>query len=85
MLLKTTFLIFMWMIVQVVSYDPSDKEIETIIPTPGTFEAFYPRENGIPNTASRSDFSHGSFFAHRNPGRLKLISELNFENINSVF
>ena len=54
------------------AYDPDDKEIETLIPTEGTFEAFYPREmNGIPNTASRAAHSHGSFFKHRNPGIFK--------------
>jgi hypothetical protein len=51
------------------AYDPSDKEIETIIPKPGDFEAFYPREsNGISNSVARAPHAHGSFFQHRNPG-----------------
>lgn len=51
------------------SYDPEDKEIETIIPEPGTFEAFYPREtNGMVNSVARASHNHGSFFQHRNPG-----------------
>lgn len=53
----------------VYSYDPTDKEIETIIPKPGEFEAFYPREsNGISNSVARSPHAHASFFQHRNPG-----------------
>lgn len=51
------------------AYDPEDKEIETIIPEPGTFEAFYPREtNGMMNSVARASHNHGSFFQHRNPG-----------------
>lgn len=51
------------------AYDPDDKEIEAIIPQPGTFEAFYPREtNGMTNSVARASHSHGSFFQHRNPG-----------------
>lgn len=51
------------------AYDPEDKEIETIIPEPGTFEAFYPREtNGISNSVARASHNHGSYFQHRNPG-----------------
>jgi hypothetical protein len=54
------------------AYDPEDKEIDTIIPTPGTFEAFYPREtNGIPNANVRAPHGHGSFFNYRNPGESK--------------
>jgi hypothetical protein len=54
----------------VVSYDPEDKEIETIIPKPGDFEAFYPREmHGISNSVARAPHAHGSFFQHRNPGK----------------
>ncbi|KAG5674598.1 hypothetical protein PVAND_004552 [Polypedilum vanderplanki] len=50
------------------AYDPTDKEIETIIPKPGNFEAFYPREtNGISNSVARAPHAHGSFFQHRNP------------------
>lgn len=53
----------------VTAYDPSDKEIETIIPKPGEFEAFYPREmNGISNSVARAPHAHGSYFQHRNPG-----------------
>lgn len=49
-------------------YDPTDKEIASVIPQEGTFEAFYPREmHGIPNGASRPSHSHGSFYKHRNP------------------
>lgn len=51
------------------AYDPADKEIETIIPEPGTFEAFYPREtSGMTNSVARASHNHGSFFQHRNPG-----------------
>lgn len=54
------------------AYDPDDKEIDTIIPEPGTFEAFYPREtNGNTNSVSRASHTHGSFFQHRNPGEEK--------------
>lgn len=50
------------------SYDPTDKEIEAVLPKDGTFEAFYPREmHGIPNSAARAPHSHGSFFKYRNP------------------
>lgn len=60
-------------IVNVNAYDPEDKEIETIIPEPGTFEAFYPREtNGKTNSVSRASHNHGSFFQHRNPGNFDL-------------
>lgn len=60
-------------IVNVNAYDPEDKEIETIIPEPGTFEAFYPREtNGKINSVSRASHNHGSFFQHRNPGDFKV-------------
>lgn len=55
------------------SYDPEDKEIATIIPEPGTFEAFYPREtNGKLNSVSRASHNHGSFFQHRNPGNFAI-------------
>lgn len=55
------------------AYDPDDKEIESLIPTPGTFEAFYPREmHGIPNTAARAAHNHGSFFKHRNPALIDI-------------
>lgn len=58
-------------VVLAVAYDPDDKEIETIIPTPGTFEAFYPREtNGTPNANARAPHNHGSFFNYRNPGEI---------------
>lgn len=61
-------IIFLWMIKSVVLYDPTDKEIDTVIPPEGKFEAFYPREmHGIPNAASRPAHGHGSFFTHRNP------------------
>lgn len=50
------------------SYDPTDKELDSIIPKEGEFEAFYPRETyGIPNAAARAPHGHGSFFKHRNP------------------
>jgi hypothetical protein len=53
----------------VAAYDPDDKEIESIIPKPGEFEAFYPRETqGISNSAARAPHAHGSYFKHRNPG-----------------
>lgn len=56
-------------LVVIEAYDPEDKEIEAIIPEPGTFEAFYPREtNGKPNSVSRASHNHGSFFQNRNPG-----------------
>lgn len=52
------------------AYDPTDKEIETIIRDDGTFEAFYPREtNGNVNSVARAAHSHGSFFQNRNPGK----------------
>lgn len=55
------------------AYDPEDKEIETIIPQPGTFEAFYPREtNGNPNSVARASHNHGSFFQNRNPGEYEI-------------
>lgn len=55
-----------------VAYDPDDKEIETIIPKPGDFEAFYPRETqGISNSVARAPHAHGSFFQHRNPGECR--------------
>lgn len=61
--------LFVCLVLAVKAYDPEDKEIETIIPEPGTFEAFYPREtNGIMNSVARSAHNHGSFFQHRNPG-----------------
>lgn len=57
------------------AYDPEDKEIESIIPQPGNFEAFYPREmNGISNSAARAAHNHGSFFQYRNPGELRELS-----------
>jgi len=63
-------LIFMIFINLVESYDPTDKEIETIIPKEGEFEAFYPREmSGISNSVARAPHAHGSFFQHRNPGK----------------
>lgn len=53
-------------------YDPEDKEIETVIPKDGEFEAFYPREMyGIPNGASRAAHSHGSFFKYRHPALIE--------------
>lgn len=52
----------------VAAYDPTDKEIEAVLPKDGTFEAFYPREtHGIPNSAARAPHGHGSFFKYRNP------------------
>lgn len=58
------------MFVLALAYDPEDKEIDTIIPEEGTFEAFYPREiNGNTNSVSRASHNHGSFFANRNPGK----------------
>lgn len=53
-------------------YDPDDKEIDSVIPKEGTFEAFYPREMyGIPNGASRAPHSHGSFFKYRHPALIE--------------
>lgn len=50
------------------AYDPTDKEIESVLPAEGTFEAFYPREtHGIPNGVARAPHSHGSFFKFRHP------------------
>lgn len=64
----------------VVAYDPDDKEIETIIPKPGQFEAFYPRETqGMSNSVARAPHAHGSYFQHRNPGGKK-IAKIFFEN-----
>lgn len=49
-------------------YDPTDKEILSVLPPEGSFEAFYPREMaGIPNAAARAPHAHGSFFKYRNP------------------
>lgn len=67
----------------VMAYDPEDKEIETIIPKPGDFEAFYPRETqGISNSVVRAPHAHGSFFQHRNPGECR---ELEISYIFSLF
>lgn len=69
--LSHLFLIACAMLAVVFAYDPEDKEIDTIIPPEGTFEAFYPREiNGKINSVSRASHNHGSFFANRNPGML---------------
>lgn len=58
---------------QTYAYDPEDKEIETIIPKPGEFEAFYPREiQGNLNSVARAPHAHGSYFQHRNPGEFEL-------------
>lgn len=52
----------------IAAYDPTDEKIQSVIPQPGTFEAFYPREMyGIPNSAARAPHGHGSFYNHRNP------------------
>ncbi|KAJ6644590.1 hypothetical protein Bhyg_09559 [Pseudolycoriella hygida] len=49
-------------------YDPTDKEILSVLPPEGSFEAFYPREMyGIPNGPARAPHAHGSFFKYRNP------------------
>lgn len=62
-------LMFAALVLTIFAYDPEDKEIDTIIPEPGTFEAFYPREtNGMTNSVARASHNHGSFFQHRNPG-----------------
>lgn len=51
-----------------VAYDPTDKEIASVIPADGTFEAFYPREShGVPNGVARAPHAHGSFFKFRHP------------------
>lgn len=51
-----------------IPYDPTDKEILSVLPPEGSFDAFYPREMyGIPNGAARAAHSHGSFFKYRNP------------------
>lgn len=66
-------ILFIFLTLQVISevtlgYDPTDKDLDKIIPKPGEFEAFYPREMyGIPNAAARAPHGHGSFFKHRNP------------------
>ena len=61
-------LLVMFICNQTAAYDPTDKEIEAVLPKEGTFEAFYPREShGIPNSAARAPHGHGSFFKHRNP------------------
>lgn len=71
-LIALLFLCLMAIIVE--AYDPEDKEIDSIIPEPGTFEAFYPREtNGNTNSVSRASHTHGSFFQHRNPGDLNYL------------
>ncbi|XP_055641609.1 uncharacterized protein LOC129778618 [Toxorhynchites rutilus septentrionalis] len=52
----------------IVTYDPDDIELKSVIPPNGTFVAFYPRVlNGISNGNVRAPFSHGSFFKNRNP------------------
>lgn len=62
-------MLFVALVSTAIGYDPEDKEIETIIPEPGKFEAFYPREtNGMTNSVARASHNHGSFFQHRNPG-----------------
>jgi hypothetical protein len=49
-------------------YDPDDEKLASVLPTEGTFEAFYPREvDNVPNGSSRPAHGHGSFFQHRNP------------------
>ncbi|XP_052890465.1 uncharacterized protein LOC128298732 [Anopheles moucheti] len=54
-------------------YDPTDKEIEHIVPPKGTFEAFYPREMyGVKNGNARPAHAHGSFYAHRNPALVEV-------------
>lgn len=58
--------VFLNILVVVVSYDPTDEKIQSVIPQPGTFEAFYPRD-GMPNSPARAPHAHGSFFNHRNP------------------
>lgn len=69
------------------AYDPNDKEITNIIPPPGMFEAFYPRETqGIPNSAVRASHNHASFFQHRNPGNdTNSINRVKFCNFQSFF
>lgn len=52
-------------------YDPDDKEIESVIPKDGTFEAFYPREMYGIYSASRAPHSHGSFFKYRHPALIE--------------
>lgn len=47
------------------AYDPSDTELDSVIPPEGTFEAFYLR--GEETGSSRAAHSHGSFYKHRNP------------------
>lgn len=54
-------------------YDPTDKELASILPAPGTFEPFYPREKqGVPNGVSRPPHGHGSFYAHRHPSLVEV-------------
>lgn len=62
------FLLFLGLIAFAASYDPTDEKIKSVIPEPGTFEAFYPKEMyGIPNSVARAPHAHGSFFNYRNP------------------
>lgn len=70
MLLYFRYLTFFYfiLITNVIAYDPTDEKIPSVIPQPGTFEAFYPREMyNIPNSAARPSHSHGSFYNHRHP------------------
>lgn len=54
-------------------YDPTDKELASILPAPGTFEPFYPKEkHGVPNGVSRPPHGHGSFYAHRHPSLVEV-------------
>lgn len=67
-----TIIVIVSLLTNILAYDPDDKEIETVLPKDGTFEAFYPREMyGIPNGASRAPHSHGSFFKYRHPALIE--------------
>ncbi|CAH0545673.1 unnamed protein product [Brassicogethes aeneus] len=48
-----------------IGYDPTDAKVSSVLPSKGTFEAFYPR--GQQTGSSRAAHSHGSFYKHRNP------------------
>ncbi|CAB0005765.1 unnamed protein product [Nesidiocoris tenuis] len=53
----------------VACYDPDDKLLDTVLPSPETkFEAFYARKAyGQPNGNSRAAHGHATFYQHRHP------------------
>ncbi|CAG9863669.1 unnamed protein product [Phyllotreta striolata] len=46
-------------------YDPQDANLKTLLPSKGTFEAFYLKDEET--GSSRAAHSHGTFYKHRNP------------------